>query len=79
MHNPQSDTAHDFIDFEVCSINPEMQALTRVVIARNRPRATQALHIGTTRILRVRRFLTADPKQALTAPAAGLKTELIEA
>ena len=56
-----------------------MQALTRVVIARNRPRATQALHIGTTRILRVRRFLTADPKQALTAPAAGLKTELIEA
>lgn len=74
-----SEVAQDFIDFDVRPISPEIEALAIAVMAHNRLRATDALHIGTAQLARVDLFVTADPKQALAAQAAGLKTELIEA
>ena len=73
------EVAQDFVDFEVRPISPEIEALALAVMAHNRLRAMDALHIGTAQVARVDLFVTADRKQAMAAQAAGLKTELIEA
>ena len=73
------EVAQDFVDFDVRPISPEIEALAIAVMAHNRLRAMDALHIGTAQLARVDLFVTADRKQALAAQAAGLKTELIEA
>ena len=74
-----SEVAQDFADFDVRPISPEIEALAIAVMAHNRLRAMDALHIGTAQLARVDLFVTADRKQALAAQAVGLRTELIEA
>lgn len=74
-----SEVAQDFVDFDVRPISPEIEALAIAVMAHNRLRAMDALHIGTAQLARVDLFVTADRKQALAAQAVGLRTELIEA
>jgi predicted nucleic acid-binding protein len=74
-----SEVAQDFVDFDVRPVSPEIEALAMAVMAHNRLRAMDALHIGTAQVARVDLFVTADRKQAVAAQAAGLRTELIEA
>jgi predicted nucleic acid-binding protein len=69
----------DFAEFTRLDLDDRVEALAFASMERSRLRAMDALHIGTALAARVDLFVTADPRQALAAQAAGLKIELIEA
>jgi predicted nucleic acid-binding protein len=65
--------------FSRIELDRRVEALAVAAMERSRVRAMDALHIATAQAAGVDLFVTADPRQASAAQAAGLRTELIEA
>ena len=69
----------DFAEFDVMQLDKRVEAFAVATMRRARLRAMDALHVGTAMASGIDLFVTADRRQAVTAKAVGLATELIEA
>ncbi len=74
-----ADIHADFDELQVVPLSSLVESYALAAMRAATLRAMDALHIGTAQAARVDLFVTADRRQAASAAAVGLKTELIEA